>query len=212
MVLISFEGNIGAGKSLACDVLAEVGLKVKKEPTKDWKIGGYDVLKAFYDNPKKYAGAFQTLVLRTRVKQSKNTVHGFVERCVSSDFMFGTIQEELGNMDGIEFAAYKWQWEQAVRDTPTIDAYIYLRTSVDTCMVRITERNRDGEGVISRDYLARLHNHHEKWLTKNDGPKQENILILDGEKDLTDQDNRKEFVAQVKTFMMKVSKASKNKK
>ena len=211
MVLISIDGNIGAGKSLLTEILAENDLKVSKEPTKDWEVEDengikYDVLEAFYNDRKQYATLFQTLVLRTRVEQSKGITHGFVERCVSSDLMFGRIQRDDGHMNGLQFATYLWQWKQAVCDTPEIDGYIYVQTSVDTCLKRIAQRNRTGEENIEKDYLEKLHKQHEDWLNQPGNP---NILILNGELNLNESDNRKEVVTNIKTFLMRVSKSKK---
>jgi deoxyadenosine/deoxycytidine kinase len=208
MVLISIDGNIGAGKSLLTDILAKNDMKVSKEPTGDWEVKDedgveYNVLEAFYQDPKRYATLFQTLVLRTRVEQSKNITHGFVERCVSSDLMFGKIQRDEGNMSPIEYATYYYQYKQAVRDTPTINGYIYVRTSAQTCKKRILKRNRKGEDQIDPEYLDKLHEQHEIWLNK---PSDATILILDGEKDLTDPENQKEVVQKIKTFLLRVSK------
>lgn len=208
MVLISIDGNIGAGKSLLTDILAKNNMKVSKEPTGDWEVEDedgtkYNVLEAFYEDPKRYATLFQTLVLRTRVEQSKDITYGFVERCVSSDLMFGKIQRDEGNMSPIEYATYYYQYKQAVRDTPTINGYIYVRTSAETCRERIIKRNRKGEDQIDPEYLDKLHEQHEIWLNK---PSDAAILILDGEKDLTDPDNQKEVVQKIKTFLLRVSK------
>jgi deoxyadenosine/deoxycytidine kinase len=120
--------------------------------------------------------------------------------------MFGRMQRDEGNMNPLQYASYLWQWKQAVRDTPQIDGYIYVQTSVDTCLERIAKRNRTGEENIERDYLEKLHKQHEEWLNNPNNP---NILILDGEKNLKDLTNRKEAVTKIKTFLMRVSKSKK---
>ena len=138
MVLVSIEGNIGAGKSALCRLLKDNEMHVSPEPVMDWNVKGeggaeYNVLKYFYENPSMYACMFQTLILRTRVEQSRKLTHGFIERCVHSDKMFGAMQFERGNMNDVQYATYLYQFRQAIRDTPTIHGHIYLRTDVDTC-------------------------------------------------------------------------------
>ena len=150
----------------------------------DWNVKGedgqeYNVLRYFYENPSMYACMFQTLILRSRVEQSKRLTHGLIERCVHSDKMFGAMQRDLGNMNDVQYATYLYQFRQAVRDTPTIHGHIYLKTDVGTCWERIQKRNRDGEAEITRDYLNDLHAQHEKWLG-NGGA---HILVLDGSVD-----------------------------
>jgi deoxycitidine kinase/deoxyguanosine kinase len=194
--MISIEGNIGAGKSFLCDLLKKNGITVSKEPIMDWKFGHIDVLDEFYKNPKKYACMFQTLVLRTRVEQVRNIEEGVIERSVASDIIFGSIQYKLGNMDDVEFSVYSYQYKQAVIDTPTILGYIYVKTPTQTCMNRISKRQRIGEGDIPEWYLNELGEAHDTWLNKLD-----NVLVLDGSKDWTDPVTVKNILLDVKTFI-----------
>jgi len=214
MVLISVEGAIGAGKSEFCRLLAEnddIEFIVRTEPVADWNVVGddgtsYNALTEFYRDQKKYACMFQTLVLRTRVEQAKNITHGFVERCIHSDKVFGAIQKLLGNMNAIEYATYLYQFNQAIRDTPEIHGHIYIRTSVKTCLERIVRRNREGEDDITEDYLRMLEGEHEKWLYKPDDPK---ILIIDGEIDFRSEEAVQEIIERVKVFVLKLCKLRK---
>lgn len=184
--MISVEGLIGAGKSTFCKVLRKCGYNVCEEPVADWNVSGstgtqHNVLNAFYQQPSKYACMFQTLVLRTRIEQAKalQGEKGFVERCIHSDHLFGTVQHRLGNMDDLEYATYLYQFQQAVRDNPTpIRGFIYIKTPVDTCLSRIAKRRRKGEKQITKAYLSLLEEAHESWLSKN----LNNVLVIDGEK------------------------------
>ena len=214
MVKISIEGLIGAGKTTLCEILKENAHVVAVEPVREWKVKHrseeYDVLEHFYQDPKKYACMFQTLALRSRVEQGRNITHGFVERCVHSDKVFGGIQHELGNMNDIEYATYLYQYEQAVCDTIPVDAHIYIDASVKTCMQRIEKRKRTGEDKIESQYLDLLKKHHDLWL--NNGTEQSNVLVLDGEKDLHVESNREEILSQIHIFLMKLRKMKKTKR
>ena len=207
MVLVSIEGNIGAGKSALCQLLKENEMHVSPEPVVDWNVKGedgteYNVLKYFYENPSMYACMFQTLILRTRVEQSRKLTHGFIERCVHSDKMFGAMQFERGNMNDVQYATYLYQFRQAIRDTPTIHGHIYLRTDVDTCEDRIHSRKRDGENEITKEYLRDLHAQHEKWLFPG-GKARPNVLVLDGSVDyVNDEEKKKAFIRKIRTFML----------
>jgi len=194
MVLISVEGLIGAGKSLLCEILKDHDFTVVVEPVEMWD----NAFTAFYNDPKKYACMFQTLVLRTRVDQLREISNGFVERCVHSDKLFGTVQHALKNMDDIEYCTYLYQYNQAVTDTKTIHGYIYVKTSVDTCIKRIDQRNREGESGISKDYLRLLEAEHEKWLNN-----EKNVLIIDGEADFRSPDVVQKIVSQINYFTCK---------
>jgi len=194
--MISIEGNIGAGKSFLCDLLKENGITVSKEPVMDWKFGEINVLDEFYKNPPKYACIFQTLVLRSRVEQVRGIGSGVIERSVASDFLFGSLQYTLGNMDDVEYASYLYQYEQAIKDTPTIHGYIYIKTPVDVCIPRIIKRHRLEESDIPPWYLEKLGEAHDEWLNKLD-----NVLVLDGSKDWTDPDTQDAILLAAKTFI-----------
>ncbi len=193
--MISIEGNIGAGKSFLCGLLQAANLSVASEPVNDWILGNNNVLAAFYSNPKKYACLFQTLVLRSRVEQVR-TKPTIVERCVHSDKIFATVQHELGNMDDVEYAAYLYQYEQAVKDTPAISKYIYVKTPVNICLQRIASRNREEEnGGVPGWYVERLQQAHDNWLTGNP-----NVLVLDGAEDWNNPKLASQVVETVKAF------------
>lgn len=197
--MISIEGNIGAGKSFLCDLLKENGITVSKEPVMDWKFGQINVLDEFYKNPKKYAAMFQTLVLRSRVEQVRDFNECVIERSVASDFLFGSLQYTIGNMDDVEYASYLYQYEQAIKDTPTIHGYIYIKTPTDVCMQRISKRHRVEESDIPSWYLEKLSEAHNKWLNKLD-----NVLVLDGGKDWTDTETQDVILLAVKTFIKNI--------
>jgi len=55
------------------------------------------------------------------------------------------------------------------------DLLIYLRASVPTLVSHIQTRGRDYEGSISLDYLKRLNERYENWISNYDGPK---LLIV----------------------------------
>ena len=192
--MISIEGNIGAGKSFLCNLLQqETKLSVACEPVDDWRSN--NVLNAFYSNPKKYACMFQTLVLRSRVEQTRFSPQ-VVERCVHSDKIFGTLNHALGNMDDVEFAAYLYQYDQAVKDTPSISKYIYVQTPVDICVKRIAMRNRDEEQKVPEWYVRCLNQAHDNWLL----PKS-NILVLDGSQDWQNKKIAAQVVERVRAFV-----------
>ncbi len=195
--MISIEGNIGAGKSFLCQLLQQkTTLSVACEPVDDWTLGSNNVLDAFYSNPKKYACMFQTLVLRSRVKQTRSSPQ-LVERCVHSDKIFGTLNHALGNMDDVEFAAYLYQYEQAVKDTPLITKYIYVQTPVHICVQRMAMRNRDEEQGVPEWYVRCLQEAHNNWLLTG----KPNVLVLDGSEDWKNEKLAANVMEKVRAFV-----------
>ena len=71
------EGNIGAGKTTWLDMVQSNGgaehelIEVVPEPVHMWQNSpqGHNLLELFYENPEKYAFAFQQFVLVTRMQQ-----------------------------------------------------------------------------------------------------------------------------------------------
>ena len=210
MVLISVEGNIGAGKSTLMQLLKTRGFLVKPEPVVDWTIASKDgttinVLEEYYNNPKKYCFCLQTGCLRSRVDQTRFIDNGFVERSVYSDKrVFADLQLKLGNMDLIEYGCYLKQWEQAIRDTKkrAINGHIYLRTDWQTCFERKNQRQRAGESVITESYLQNVEELHEQWLnTDNTAPPDVPVLILNGNEDLRDEEVQNKTIRKIKEFI-----------
>ena len=56
------------------------------------------------------------------------------------------------------------------------DLLIYLRSSIPNLVAQIHKRGRDYENTISIDYLSRLNERYEAWITKYD---KGNLLIID---------------------------------
>jgi deoxyadenosine/deoxycytidine kinase len=75
-ILLSIEGNIGAGKTTFLRLLKEslkIPFEVVPEPVADWQRFGdsnnkIDLLDLFYKDPKKYAYIFQSYCFFSRLK------------------------------------------------------------------------------------------------------------------------------------------------
>ena len=72
------------------------------------------------------------------------------------------------------------------------DLLIYLKSDVSTLIKKINKRGRDYESSISRDYLSKLNDKYEKWISNyNDG----NLLILEmGKLDFVENPNDFQFI------------------
>lgn len=198
--MITIEGLIGAGKSTLVGILKENGFKdVFTEPISEWNVQGFDVLKAFYSDPKRYAFVFQTYCLQTRVNQLRQA--SIAERSLLSDSMFASAQHRLGNMDDLEFAIYNTVLADATSRAPKCRGHIYVRTSPKTCLSRIMGRSRDGEDVVGVDYLELLEELHESYFGKLGKQK---VLIIDGEEDFHDPVIQKVLVGRIREFQSRL--------
>jgi deoxyadenosine/deoxycytidine kinase len=179
-MLISVEGNIGAGKSTLVRILQEniSGIEFVQEPIELWKnCGGFNMLEAYYTNPKKYSYMFQTIVTASCVASQsapQTTPIRVMERSAQSGMCFSKNCVETGLMDEMEFAAYQYWFNQMV--TKKVDLYIYLRTDPEICFQRVCKRARSEEAKVGLDYLGQIHNQHETWFASEKG----NFIIIDG--------------------------------
>ena len=178
-VVVGIEGNIGVGKT-SFRVMIEglfPGLRVLflQEPLDLWTCCGpnkLNILKAFYDNPREYAFAFQSFAIATRNAMLAGAMNSgeydliFMERTPFSDSLFTELCKQNGYIDEIEYAAYcEWRDYLFNLARDSIDFIFYLRASPETCLKRVQERSRDEElKTVDLDYLKKLHDLHEQWL------------------------------------------------
>ena len=181
--MIYIEGNIGAGKSTFLELFKEYiqqnlpGSKVLPEPVQAWMetqdSNGKSILQHYYEDQKKYGFTFQMNAFISRVNEieeirKENLQHLFVERSVYTDKnVFTLTNYKNGNINEIEHEVYQ-QWFNVFTEKFNLKpkAYIYLKTSPETCAVRIKRRDRTGESSIPLEYLKELHILHDTWLAQ----------------------------------------------
>jgi len=183
--MILLEGNIGAGKTTVGSILRESGhLIFVEEPVDAWQGEfGENLLQLFYDDPKRWAFAFQLAAFKTRARIWTKILEGphnniVLERSIFCDrYVFARNGHENGSIGEIEWKLYLqyWDWivgEQGVNP----QAILYLRTPAETCLERIKERGRGEEKKVSLGYLKDLEKFHDDWLKGNPL-----TIMLDGE-------------------------------
>jgi deoxyadenosine/deoxycytidine kinase len=187
-MIISVEGNIGAGKSTFLEKLKNEfpDAYFVPEPVDEWNTivdkKGTTILERYYDDPKKYAFSFQMMAFITRIKLLKAAPKDrlvITERSVFTDReIFAKMLYDSGKIEDIEYSIYLRWFDELVGDLK-IDGIIYLKTGHLTCFNRIKSRNRQGEH-IPPSYVADCQYYHEKWLTGYS-----RVLELDGEVDFS---------------------------
>lgn len=168
------EGNIGCGKTtLITNLKFEENVEVIEEPVDEWKNQkdehGKNILGLFYEDSKRYAYLFQTLVFKSRlisleIPQTKRI--RFSERSIWTDKnIFTKNCYELGFLSKIEKDIYDYwfHWlESKIRRMP--DGIFYLRAPAEVCHTRMKKRDRAEETSVPLEYLQSIHKKHEEWL------------------------------------------------
>lgn len=221
MLLFSLEGNVGAGKTtflkrLETSLDAEgISSEVVYEPVEEWMVPLTGVeehpslFSLYYKDKARYGFAFQMFALQTRVKRLLSALKEqkakviICERCHLSDYeIFGKMLRDSGAISLNEYMVYQgWVTLSAQLLDEHMKGIIYLRTTPVICIDRILIRSRPGEEQISLDYISKLHEYHERWLsTPSNCPKNMmgsplDLCVIDG--------NRIPDVGQVTRMMKK---------
>jgi deoxyadenosine/deoxycytidine kinase len=174
MKIVYVEGSIGAGKSSLLRGLDAMGHCVVQEPVDDWA----EHLKLVYRDSR-WRLPMQCLALSTRVERLLKTLNGtapvFVERSMRSAQIFANLDSTVDNPYQVIHDHYSRLVDELLA-RHTVQT-IYLRASVDTCMERVSLRERGGEDAISRDLMEKLHEEHERAFF-------DASLIVDAEQDM----------------------------
>lgn len=181
-IVISVDGNIGAGKSTFLAALAEAmpEVEVVQEPVGEWmtlkNAAGKSLLELFYEDKRRWAYVFQNCAILTRLRTIRDAIRTtkkrviITERSVLTDrYVFAEMLRASGDIDELEWALYMKWFDSFAADLP-IRGIVYLTTGVGTSAGRIVARGRHGEEHIPLDYLAALDDQHHRWLAATDRP------------------------------------------
>lgn len=222
-IIITIEGNIGAGKSTILQKLKEKIAQEKlsnimflKEPVDEWdKIRDKEdtpFLTRFYENTEKYSFAFQIMACTTRIGVIKRAIEQhpdceifICERSIEADAqIFAKMLHEDGLIGEIEYQVYKLFYNEH-KDLYKTNGCVYLDTQANKCHERVKKRSRDGEGGISLDYLQKCEKYHNNWLKGNEKLEMP-LMILDTNDDVNfeldnAEDKGNEWIKQIIEFM-----------
>ena len=185
-IVLSLEGNIGAGKSTILNALEKhlgnkSGWLFLKEPVHIWETiqdkDGKSILCKFYENPSKYAFSFQVMAFITRYQELKRMLKenpdckGIIcERSLEADKnIFAKMLHEDELMDSMHYSIYD-RYFQEYEGNFQLDGLIYIDASPEICFDRVQLRSRNGENNISLDYLKKCHKFHEQWMFNTKTP------------------------------------------
>jgi len=174
---VSVAGNIGAGKTSLTELLAN---------HYKWNANFEDVidnpyLDDFYNHMERWSFNLQIYFLKSRFsqilqnKKSNKTV--IQDRTIYEDaFIFAPNLHAMGLMNQRDFQNYRSLFELMESTVSAPDLLIYIRSSVPSLVSKIHKRGRDYEDSISIDYLSRLNERYEAWVSTYD---KGDLLIID---------------------------------
>eukprot|EP00850_Spirogloea_muscicola_P009965 SM000057S18395 [mRNA] locus=s57:372360:374487:- [translate_table: standard] len=180
---VSFEGNIGVGKStllraVSQDPRLQGKVSLLPEPIGQWENvsgSGLNLLEAYYKEPQRYAYLFQSYVFLTRFVQHHTGATTaasslrLTERSVFTDrCVFAALQIQQGLFNEMETAVYQAWFDPVLHALPDLipDAFVYLRADPQVCHERLKKRARQEEAGVGLDYLELLHHRHEQWFVQ----------------------------------------------
>ncbi len=174
---IAVAGNIGAGKTTLTKLLAKhYGWETHYE---DVEQNPY--LNDFYDDMQRWSFNLQIYYLNSRftqVQEIRQTDKMVIQdRTIYDDaFIFAPNLHSMGLMTTRDFENYFSLFNLIESFISAPDLLIYLRASVPTLVHQIQLRGRDYEESIRLDYLKRLNERYEAWISTYDKGK---LLIID---------------------------------
>ena len=174
---IAVAGNIGAGKTTLTRLLSQ---------HYGWDTHFEDVdenpyLLDFYDEMQRWSFNLQIYYLNSRftqiqdIRQNEKTV--IQDRTIYEDaYIFAPNLHSMGLMTSRDFENYFSLFTLLESFISAPDLLIYLRASVPKLVQNIQKRGWDYEESIRLDYLKRLNERYEAWISTYDRGK---LLVVD---------------------------------
>ncbi|NQW42397.1 MAG: deoxynucleoside kinase [Bacteroidetes bacterium] len=174
---IAVAGNIGSGKTTLTNILAK---------HYNWDIQLEDMddnpyISDFYEDMQRWSFNLQVYFLNIRfnnirkIRDSKKTV--IQDRTMYEDAcIFAPNLHAMGLMSTRDFDNYMALYDSLNSMIQPPDLLIYLRGSIPTLVKQIQQRGRDYEDSIRLDYLKRLNERYEAWISSY---KTGRLIILD---------------------------------
>ncbi len=177
---IAIAGNIGSGKTTLTEMLAK---------HYNWEAHFEDVeenpyLDDFYAEMQRWSFNLQIYFLNSRFRQvvdiRKEDKKVVQDRTIYEDaYIFAPNLHAMGLMTSRDFDNYMSLFHLMESFLQPPDLLIYLRASIPTLVDHIQKRGRQYENNIRLDYLNRLNERYEAWISNYD---RGNLLIIDIDK------------------------------
>ncbi|MCK4661691.1 MAG: deoxynucleoside kinase [Bacteroidales bacterium] len=163
---IAIAGNIGSGKTTLTRLLAK---NYNWEPHYE-DVDDNPYLNDFYSDMQRWSFNLQIYFLNSRfnqivdIRKSEKTI--IQDRTIYEDSrIFAPNLHAMGLMSTRDFDNYISLFELMSSFIQPPDLLIYLRASVPTLVEQIQNRGRKYENTIRLDYLKRLNERYEAWIS-----------------------------------------------
>jgi deoxyadenosine/deoxycytidine kinase len=173
---VAIAGNIGAGKTTLCTQLGRhFNWEVHYESTDN-----NPYLSDFYNDMQRWSFNLQIYFLHNRYSQILDIHRGektvVQDRTIYEDAnIFAPNLHDMGLMTTRDFENYSALFHTMTSQIQAPDLLIYLRAGIGTLVKHIEARGRDYEGSMSLDYLKRLNQRYEDWISSY---RAGNLLII----------------------------------
>lgn len=174
---IAVAGNIGSGKTTLTSLLAKhYGWDAHYEDTQDTPY-----LNDFYEDMQRWSFNLQIYFLQTRfnkvMEYRESGKDVIMDRTIYEDaYIFAPNLHSMNLMSKRDFDNYLCLFNLMNSLVKAPDLLIYLRSSVSNLVENIQKRGREYETSIRLDYLNRLNERYEGWVS---GYSDGKILIVD---------------------------------
>lgn len=197
---IAIAGNIGAGKTTLTHLLAK---------HYDWEMQLEDMddnpyISDFYEDMQRWSFNLQVYFLNTRwkhiqeIRKGKKTV--IQDRTIYEDaHIFAPNLHAMGLMSTRDYENYNALFDNINQQITPPDLLIYLRAGIPKLVHQIQMRGRDYEDAIRLDYLKRLNERYEAWVSEYKGK----LLVFNvDDMDFSDNpDHAAQIVQQVESTL-----------
>ncbi|MCB0644152.1 MAG: deoxynucleoside kinase [Phaeodactylibacter sp.] len=174
---VAIAGNIGAGKTTLSALLGKhFHWEVQFESAED-----NPYLSDFYNDMKRWSFNLQVYFLNSRYQQILKILAGshtvIQDRTIYEDaYIFAPNLADMGLMTQRDFENYFNLFKTMSSQIQAPDLLIYLQADISTLVSRIQARGREYEGNMSLDYLKRLNERYENWISEYEEGK---LLVID---------------------------------
>ncbi len=163
---IAVAGNIGSGKTTLANMLAKhYGWDIQLEDNDD-----NPYISDFYEDMQRWSFNLQVYFLNVRYnnirKIRENDRPTIQDRTIYEDAnIFAPNLHAMGLMSTRDYENYTSLFNSLNTMIQPPDLLIYLRGTIPTLVKQIQQRGRDYEDSIRLDYLKRLNERYEAWIS-----------------------------------------------